>query len=384
MSTRFRSHVLWQPSAAEPISARVAVAGDFLPSGRLTVPPSHTWKSMAMPIAPVFDDIDVGIANLEAVLDSSGLAPRSLNGLGDIVSAPDASLDYLAALRLQILSVANNHSFDFGPAGLARTLAAVTSRGLKPLGAGRTLRDSPDVFLWQGPENLRVGFWAAAKATRDPATRCFAGVEPATLVRGAKALNALRSDGAQFCIALLHAGCLRTSHPDPEDVRLLDSLAAAGFDIVAASHSHRISGTRQVLSSRHPAFCFYGLGSLVSGYVSSTVEAEGSLVVASLTSQGNLARLEVRPILLGSTGWAAIPTAEDAGLILEHLESFSRQIFDGSFAASFYRDMSESMFGVYWRDTRAAFRESGFTGLLRKTGRLRLRHIKRLVRAAIR
>jgi len=158
MPNPLSSRVLWQSPAGEPIAARIAVAGDFLPAGRLRTPPGHTWQSMAELIAPVFQDVDIGIANLETVLDSSGLEPRLLHGLGDIVSAPSGSLDYLVELRLNILGIANNHSFDFGAAGLTGTLASISARGLRPLGAARTLRDSPDVFLWQGPQNLRVGF----------------------------------------------------------------------------------------------------------------------------------------------------------------------------------------------------------------------------------
>ncbi|HUO33995.1 MAG TPA: CapA family protein [Candidatus Acidoferrum sp.] len=377
------SRVLWQSSSAEKAVARIAIVGDFLPSGRLALPEGETWQSMARLVTPVFQDADIGIVNLEAVLDAAGLPPRRLNGLGDIVSAPADSLDYLVALRLQIVGAANNHSFDFGSAGVDHTLAAISCRGLSPIGAGRSLRDSPGVFIWNGPENLRVGFWVAAKATRDPATRRFAGVEPATLARAMQALRSLRAAGAQFCVGLLHAGFLRTSHPDPEDVRLLDSLAAAGFDVVAASHSHRISGARLVASSCRTSACFYGLGSLVSGYISSSLEAEGLVVVVSITDQGALAQLEVRPVVLSQDGWAVVPSEAEAHAILERFEELSRRIANGSFSSQFYRDVSESMFDVYWRDARATFRESGVSGLLHRARRIRLRHVKRLVRAVV-
>ncbi|HTV58539.1 MAG TPA: CapA family protein [Verrucomicrobiae bacterium] len=385
MYTRASAGILWQSPGSEPVAARIAMAGDFLPSGRLALPARSSWSEMAALAAPLFCDVDTGIANLECVLDAAELVPRPLNGLGDVVSAPRGALDFLAALRLKIAGVANNHAFDFGSAGLSRTLAAVSDRGMKPLGAGRTLRDSPGVFVWSRPAPVgpRVGFWAAAKATHDPSTPYFAGVEPATLARGLKALQMLRRQGAQFCVALLHAGCLRTDYPDPEDARLIDSLASAGFDIVAASHSHRISGYRRLSAHGRHAFSFYGLGSVVSGFVSSPLESEGLVVVAGLTSHGKLASLEVRPVSLATSGWAELPTAESAERILARFKSLSRRIVDGSFAAAFYRDMSKDMFHVYWRDVRAAFRESGFRGLVRKAGRMRLRHVRRLVRAVV-
>lgn len=102
----------------------------------------------------------------------------------------------------------------------------------------------------------------------------------------------MKSRGATFCIALIHAGCLRTNHPDPEDVRLMNLLGQAGFNVVAASHSHRISGYAHLDGFRkHEAFCFYGLGSLVSGYVSSPLEREGLVVTAGFNRDGEFARL---------------------------------------------------------------------------------------------
>lgn len=336
---------------------------------------------MAQRLAPLLADVDVGIVNLEAVLNADDLTPRSLNGLGDIVAAPASALEYLASLRFRILSLANNHAFDFGPSGVAQTRAALATHRLVPLGVGRTLRQNPEISVWHGPGNLRVGFWAAARATYDPSTRHVAGVEPAMIARVRQAISALRAQDAHFCIALLHAGCLRTSHPDPEDVRLLDAIAAQGFDLVGASHSHRISGARYIPSLHRPAFCLYGLGSLVSGFISCPLESEGLIAVAELSATGSLLRLDVRPVTLTSSGWGAVPSIDQASSILSRFDSLSRQIEDGSFARAFYRDMSDGMIGLYWRDVRAALRHSGVAGLIRKVGRLRIRHVRRLVRA---
>ena len=261
--------VLWESATAGPIAARIAIAGDFLPAGKIELP-TGGWGVAATGLAPHFEDVAVAFVNLESVLDAEDLRARPLCGIGDIVSAPSASLDYLKALSAQIVGTANNHSYDFGAAGVERTRRALVHRGLIPLGAGRTLRSAPDVFIWQGPGDLRVGFWAAAKASHDVATRRTEGVEPATIDRARRAIDAIKARGARFAIALLHAGCQRASHPDPADAKLMDRMARSGFDVVAASHSHRISGYRLVRAPQwSPAFCFYGLGSLVSGYAAS-------------------------------------------------------------------------------------------------------------------
>jgi capsule synthesis protein PGA_cap len=374
--------VLWQsPDAdSQPIAARIAVAGDFLPAGDLNCN-GAAWSDLAAPIAAAFADVDATFVNLECPLDAHELQPRTLNGIGDIVTAPSSALEYLEVLRTFAVGLANNHACDFREDGVARTRKAVASRRIAALGGGRSLQSPPETFVWQGPGDVRVGFWAAAKAAHEFATRSAAGVEPATLERAAAAVDQLRKQDATFCVALLHAGCLRTNRPDPEDVVLLDQIARSGFDIVAACHSHRISGCKRVQRGQaSAAHCFYGLGTLVSGYASTPEEREGLVVVAALNSSGALASLEVRTVWIAESGFGEAPRREIASAILRRFDSLSGELSDDSFAPLFYRDMADGLLQLHLRDVRAAFRQNGFRGLARKASRLRMRHVRRFVR----
>lgn len=375
--------ILWDSGRSEPAAARVAIGGDFLPAGALTLPPGG-WNEAARKLAAHLDDVDLSFVNLESALDVGGLPARLLGGLGQIVSAPSASLDYLVAIRSPAVSLANNHSYDFGAAGVQRTRHALLQRGIVPLGAGETLRSAPGAFVWQGPGSVRVGFWAAARASHDLATRSRAGVEPATLTRAGQAHDALRSARATFSIALLHAGCQRTNRVDPADARLIDGIARQGFQIVAASHSHFIGGATFIAAQPGaPSFSFYGLGSIVSGYVASPLEREGLIVVVSLHSDGSLARVAVRPVALAQSGFGEVPSPEASRVILNRFRSLSTEIANGSATRLFYRDLSPGLAGLYFRDASAAFRELGVRGLFRKAGRVRMRHVRRLVHGLI-
>lgn len=371
---------LWQSYANGAIVVRIALTGDFLPAGRLGFSPGETWKDKALPLVGVFDDVAATFVNCECTIDSSGLIARTLNGIGEIVSAPLESLEYLRAINVPAASIANNHIFDFGAAGTERTRDAIRLRGMEPVGLCRSTDDAPDVFLWEGPAGLRVGFWGAAKCTLESASRTKPGVEPATLERGKRALAELRARRANFCVALLHAGCLRTNRPDPEDVGLIDSLGHAGFDVVGASHSHRISGFRQIDGpASRASFCFYGLGSLLSGYASSPLEKEGLVVVAGFNRSEELASIEVRPVSLDASGFGTVPDARAAGTILQRFSDLSVEITNGTYEPLFYHEVSKELGRLYLRDARAAYRTAGFSGLAKKAGRMRMRHVRRLV-----
>jgi hypothetical protein len=377
------SLVFWNSGRVQRIVARIAITGDFLPAGSLSLRPGG-WVAAARLIAPTFEGVDVSFANLEAPLDTRELPARPIAGIGQIVAADSASLAYLEQIRCSAVGIANNHMYDFGPAGAERTRAALVARNLVPLGAARTLSDPPEVFIWHGPGNVRVGFWAAARASRDLAGRHVAGVEPATIERARLAFVSIKSRGAQLAVALLHSGCIRTNRPDPSDAALMNSIARTGFDLVAASHSHRISGAKALsIDSGVPAFCFYGLGSIVSGYVASPLEREGLVIVAGLHSDGSIGSVEIRPLLLADSGFGVVPPPETASAILGRFLALSREISDGSYAHCFYKDVSPGAFPLYARDLQAAYRQSGLSGLVRKAQRIRPRHIRRLIHGMV-
>jgi poly-gamma-glutamate capsule biosynthesis protein CapA/YwtB (metallophosphatase superfamily) len=372
--------ILWGSETGEEIATRVAIAGDFLPAGQLSFPPGGSWREMASNVAEYFDDVTTAFANLECPVGDKSLLSRPPHGLGQIVFSRENSLEYLQAIRARAVGIANNHSYDFYDQGVEQTRKAVAANGMIPLGAGRTIKDAPEVLVLPGPRNLRVGFWAAAKATHDAASHDHAGVEPATCARAISACKEMERQGATFFVALLHAGCLRTNRPDPEDVRLMGSLAQSGFHLVAASHSHRISGYRQVNSShKSPAFCFYGLGTLVSGYVSSPLEREGLVVVAGFNRDGKFVRLEIRPVLLDENGFGRVPVVCERDKIFQRFRDLSNEISDGSYKEKFFQDVSRGLLQLYLRDAQAAFQLRGIRGLATKMGRVRLRHVRRLV-----
>ena len=122
--------ILWESTQAEPIAARIAIAGDFLPAGNLALPLGG-WGTASRGIAPYFDDVVISFMNLESALDAENLPARPPMGLGQTVSAPSASLEYLRAIRCGVLDAPTITAWIFAPPGLhalaRRSLAAACS-----------------------------------------------------------------------------------------------------------------------------------------------------------------------------------------------------------------------------------------------------------------
>jgi hypothetical protein len=377
--------LLWNDPSSS-VAARFGMAGDFLPASGLAPVGAQTWAGNAALLAPLVGDLDFVLANLECPVNVGSLPPRLKASLGDTFSAPREALDYLRELKCKVVSLANNHTYDYGPPGAASSRDALAALGIVPLGADRTLDDPPEVTVINAGPSGRIGFWCAALGLRENATKYRPGVEPATMERGKSALALLESQGATCSVAFLHAGAEGTNRPDPRAVELMDSLARQGFHLVAVCHSHRTSGFRDIArhSSPHPSFCFYGLGSLTSGVLYSDIEREGLLAVIGLNSEGRLVSVEARPLYLAGPGWATLPTKEQEQTVLGRFLAVSREILDGSYERAFYKDLGSHFLEAHMRDLSLAFSRAGMRGVFSKLARLRLGHLRTLLHSGMR
>jgi hypothetical protein len=163
MAMNLANLVLWESARPEPIAARVAICGDFLPAGKLAMERDESWSGKARGLQEYFADVTTTFANLEAALDCDGLAPRVLNGLGQLVAAPAASLGYLDAIHAQAVGIANNHSYDFGDSGVQQTRAALERAGMTPLGAGMFGKRAAGSICVGGPGRSACGILGGGK-----------------------------------------------------------------------------------------------------------------------------------------------------------------------------------------------------------------------------
>src|SRR4051794_59160 len=88
----------------------------------------------------VLSQSDVRFANLEAPLLDSGSRPLFSTGVR--LRSPVATLGLLRHLGFEVMTLANNHLMDFGPAGLHSTLEVLDAAGLHRVGAGRSLEEA--------------------------------------------------------------------------------------------------------------------------------------------------------------------------------------------------------------------------------------------------
>ncbi|TYC05471.1 CapA family protein [Micromonospora sp. WP24] len=183
-----------------------------------------------------------------------------------------ANVSCLAAARLDVCALANNHVLDFGPVGLADTLDALDGVGVATAGAGRDADSAwrPARVDLPGGRQLLVFAVAAASSGVAPhwaATPDRPGVAylPEVSTAAADALAeriAAQAGPADRVLVSVHWGSNWGYDVPPEQVAFAHRLLDAGVDVV---HGHSSHHPRPVEVHRG-RLVLYGCGDLIDDY----------------------------------------------------------------------------------------------------------------------
>ncbi len=210
-------------------------------------------------LRPLLGTADVAVVNLETAITTRGTPePKSFT-----FRAPSSALQTLAAAGVDVAGMANNHAVDYGPQGLADTLAAKDASPIPVIGVGRTATEAfaPAVLDVRGTSVAVIASTQVGDltATKFPAGDTKAGV--AANLDNTRLLATVRAARAKYdvVVVFLHWGTERTTCPDPRQFATAAALEKAGADVIVGGHHHRVLGAGWL----GRAYVGYGLGNFV-------------------------------------------------------------------------------------------------------------------------
>lgn len=280
-------------------------------------------------IRPLLDAADIAFGNFEGVLtDTHPVTP------GGWAPALAGTRNVQALTGVDVVSLANNHAMDAGSPGLADTVKALTSLGIRPTGAGMTLADALRPVLVERGE-LRVAVVAttavlqhgAEAGSQTPgvaplrADDCYlspypGGCAPGLAPRVLSVLNETDWEAiaetigqaremADLVVVSAHWG----DHTQPwvltDHERLCaELLAEAGASLVLGHHHHMPRGVEVIAGTP----VFFGLGHIAfdaPGYPGDpgSIERRTGAAVVELTA-GGIERFGFVPCLIDDGGIA--------------------------------------------------------------------------------
>ena len=267
---------------------QIIIGGDICPIGRnLPLFKAGAAGACFHDLLSEFKTVDLSIANLECpLIEQQTPIPKT----GPVLGVEGASIEGLAASRIQVLGLANNHILDHGASGLENTLRVCASAGIRTFGAGRNLTEARKILvLPAGP--LRIGLLGLAEEEWSIATESSAGANPIDLIDCTRNITEHRKS-FDFLIVLLHGGVEDYPFPTPRLMETCRFLIEQGAQMVVCQHSH-CAGCYESYRGGH---IIYGQGNLI-------FDAPGH---NGLWHEGFLIKLSIAPADLTSS-WEAIP-----------------------------------------------------------------------------
>lgn len=213
---------------------------------------------------PRFDGLELASRNCGAFLFNLETCIGSGSSLKPKVKAfvfrsPAPALSALSRLPQPIAALANNHSMDYGSAGLATTIAALDSSGVLHAGAGRNSAEARAPALARTPGGgmaiLSRGFDGDPESFDGAAGPVIAPIDLGELTEDIAACRA----AAAAVVVILHWGVEYATAYTAAEAEFARKCVEAGADMVIGTGPHVLRGVELYRGS---LIC-YSLGNLV-------------------------------------------------------------------------------------------------------------------------
>lgn len=252
-------------------------------------------------ITPLLRQADLAIVNLECAITA---CTRQWPGepKAFYFGAPPAAIESLVGAGIKLVSLANNHTLDFGVQGLLDTVQALDAHGIAHAGAGADLAaaGAPAMLDCKG---VRFGMAAfcdhqedfAAAAGRPGIAWLDLDDEPGALAAFERALAPLRDGAVDWPILALHWGPNMVWRPSARFQRLAHGAIDMGWKILFGHSAHVFHG----IELRRGCPILYAAGDIVDDYyVDPRFRNDHQLLFELELAAGALRRIALHPVFI--------------------------------------------------------------------------------------
>jgi poly-gamma-glutamate synthesis protein (capsule biosynthesis protein) len=274
---------------------------------------------------------DIFFGNLECPLFGSNQPPITNKIL---LQSNPLVIEGIKESGINIVSLANNHSFDYGFEAFRETRSALEKNGIKCVGGGKNIIEASKFTLFE-VNGLRFGF--LGYCSEEAACKHFAsdslyGVAPVEPERIKKDIKKAKSE-TDFVIVSLHWGYEFRDYPSPENIRIARDLIENGATLVTGTHTHVFQGYEKYRNG----LILYDLGSFIFGdilinkpfkykfFLKKRKHKEG-IIVDCVFNKKRLIDYKFTPLLINLDFQATAPDSRERQKIVNRFEKQSKKI----------------------------------------------------------
>jgi len=324
-----------------------------------------------------FKKRDLVIGNLEVPLSNLGSPdkskPISLRG------APEA-INALKSSGITHVSMANNHSYDYGEEAALDTIENLMSAGISSFGIGKNLSHSrkPIIEEINGVRIALLAYNSYLTNGRRIAKSNSSGIAPLEYEYIKYDIDLIKQNDKDCKIIIsFHWGEEMKSYPSPFQIDLARQLIEDGANIILGHHPHVIQGVEDykegVIIYSLGNFCFPKVESPHIdgiGYVQLPKNRESFIFDSTITQYG-VEGYDFTPVIINDNLQPEIASGNTKSKILDRIRVLSQKVTEKDYN-DFYKSENEKN-GNEDNIIISIFKRLGFVGILKRINLMYLR-----------
>lgn len=232
---------------------KILICGDYCPQDRVQdLIEKEDYNSVLGEICPYTSMADYSIVNLESPVVNTPAFPIAKCG-------PNLRCSCKAVMALKfagfnMVTLANNHFYDYGENGVRDTLSSCSENGLDIVGGGKNLNEASRI-IYKEIKGVVFAFINCCEHEFSIATEKTGGANPLNPIQQYYAIQNAKQYAAKI-IVIVHGGHEHYQLPSLRMKEIYRFFVDAGADAVINHHQHCYSGF-EVYNDKP---IFYGLG----------------------------------------------------------------------------------------------------------------------------
>ncbi len=213
----------------------IIIAGDFFVSKNF-----QGQDLIDKSMLSLFAKADYRIVNLEAPVTDVKAKNKILKTGPHLCTSEATTVPLLKQLKIDMVTLANNHILDYGENGLKDTFKVLKKEQIAFVGAGNNLKEAAKPYIIE-KEGVKIAILNFAENEWANASEMSAGANPMDIIDNARQIKHAKLQ-ADFVFVIVHGGHEYYNLPSPQMQKQYRFYTEQGADIVIGHHTHCVSG----------------------------------------------------------------------------------------------------------------------------------------------